>query len=247
MPTIRLIIDPPLPGAWNMAVDEALLEWAAGGGACLRFYQWAAPTLSLGYFQNASERASHAASAHCPLVRRTTGGGAILHDRELTYSFTAPIGERFSTTLAQTYHAFHDTLIAALAGWGVRASRHREEAVLQSGATEPFLCFQRRAAGDVVFQQAKICGSAQRRQRGAALQHGSILLGRSDFAPELDGLLELRGQTIPPEELGSRWLEALSGKLPWQFDLRPLTEQEATIVGKISRDKFASPAWSHRR
>ena len=87
MRQIRLLHDPPAAGAWNMAVDEALLETAADSGvATLRFYQWNEPTLSLGYFQAATDRDQHPASRDCPLVRRASGGGAILHDRELTYS-----------------------------------------------------------------------------------------------------------------------------------------------------------------
>src|SRR5262245_32066382 len=96
--TVRLIIDPPQKGAWNMAVDQALLESAAAsGGVALRFYQWSEPTLSLGYFQPIAARSEHPPSLHSPVVRRASGGGAILHDRELTYSIAAPseiIGRR---------------------------------------------------------------------------------------------------------------------------------------------------------
>src|SRR5687767_13677741 len=94
MPTLRLLIDPPASGAWNMAVDEALLASAAAGVATLRFYTWSQPTLSLGYFQHAHQRDAHAASRSCPLVRRASGGGAILHDRELTYSLAVPLRQR---------------------------------------------------------------------------------------------------------------------------------------------------------
>src|SRR5436190_15116613 len=91
MESLRLIIDPPLIGPMNMAIDEALLESAATDGvATLRLYQWSEPTLSLGYFQAAEERERHQASTNCPLVRRASGGGAILHDRELTYSLALP-------------------------------------------------------------------------------------------------------------------------------------------------------------
>src|SRR5438445_617792 len=82
----RLIHDLPGDGPWNMAVDEALLEDAARSGRpTLRFYGWAEPTLSLGYFQPYAQRASHPPSSRCAVVRRPTGGGAILHDAELTY------------------------------------------------------------------------------------------------------------------------------------------------------------------
>ncbi len=89
----RLLIDPPGAGAWNMAVDEMLLEWsAAQGGCCLRLYGWREATLSLGYFQEYADRAGHGPSRNCPVVRRLTGGGAIVHDAELTYSLVVPGG-----------------------------------------------------------------------------------------------------------------------------------------------------------
>src|SRR2546421_118466 len=77
----RFVVDPPADGAWTMAVDEALLEATERDGlATIRFYEWSEPTLSLGYFQAHAERRLHTASAACTLVRRTSGGGAILHD-----------------------------------------------------------------------------------------------------------------------------------------------------------------------
>src|SRR5687768_10145995 len=111
----RVMIDPPSGGAWNMGVDEALLESAAAGVATLRFYQWSEPTLSLGYFQPYGDRQLHAPSRPAACVRRTTGGGAILHDRELTYSFATPATARFSASAEAYYAAFHETLIAVLA------------------------------------------------------------------------------------------------------------------------------------
>ena len=101
----RLIVDPPAPGAWNMAVDEALFEQAAKFGTpTLRFYQWSEPTLSLGYFQNYDDRRSHAASLGTAAVRRTTGGGAILHDQELTYSLVWPAGQAIRITAPHRIH-----------------------------------------------------------------------------------------------------------------------------------------------
>src|SRR5688572_19512152 len=91
MAELRIVFDPPASGPWNMAVDEALLHSTAEGGqATLRFYTWEEPTLSLGHFQTLAEREQHQASLACPLVRRASGGGAILHDIELTYSICLP-------------------------------------------------------------------------------------------------------------------------------------------------------------
>ena len=87
----HLLLDPPGDGAWNMAVDETLLEAAAAEGLCsLRFYQWAEPTLSLGYFQAYADRNQHEASRQSAVVRRASGGGAIMHDFDVTYSLAVP-------------------------------------------------------------------------------------------------------------------------------------------------------------
>src|SRR5262245_10595361 len=98
MTPCRLVVDPPASGVWNMAVDEALIDDVADGGlATLRFYQWNEPTLSLGYFQPYAARMGHAASASAAVVRRLSGGGALLHDRELTYALALPAAHPAST------------------------------------------------------------------------------------------------------------------------------------------------------
>ena len=125
----RLLIDPPGDGAWNMAVDETLLEWAARENACCwRFYQWREPTLSLGYFQEYGHRGDHPASRGCPVVRRLTGGGAILHDAELTYSVVLPGGHPLAARRESLYQAAHESLVETLAGFGVVATLCRPAA-----------------------------------------------------------------------------------------------------------------------
>ena len=192
MTRCQLIIDPPGAGSWNMAVDECLLAAAADEGlAALRFYQWKEPTLSLGYFQSYDDRRHHPASAPCPVVRRQSGGGAILHDCELTYSLTMPSGHQLARDAQQLYSAVHQTLASALKTFGV-PTRIRDVPEEAEQPEEPFLCFLRRGHGDLLWMSTdssrstavKIAGSAQRRRRGALLQHGSVLLGRSPAAPE---------------------------------------------------------------
>lgn len=154
--TGRLLVDPPASGAWNMAVDEALIASAAEKGICsLRFYQWSEPTLSLGYFQAYDERRGHAASRDCPVVRRSSGGGAILHDHELTYCITAPVSHPLAANPRRLYSIVHEALIGALANWRISARRFGNAP--DGGATrrenfEPFLCFARRTADDVVLE-----------------------------------------------------------------------------------------------
>ncbi len=141
-----------------MAVDEALLAQAAVGelGPVLRFYQWSPATLSLGYFQRYVERARHPASAHCDVVRRASGGGAILHDRELTYSLVLPAGHPLAARPEPLYCAVHQALIEVLAGpsgsagvmpsqqldarfWdAVRLPRSSDEKL--TTASEPYAC-----------------------------------------------------------------------------------------------------------
>jgi lipoate-protein ligase A len=229
-----------------MAVDETLLETAAQTGlATLRFYQWSEPTLSLGYFQALAERQQHAASQGCTVVRRQTGGGAILHDRELTYSLALPCAHRLASDATSLYEAVHDALIAVLGSQGFAA--RRLAIASQSAEAPPFLCFQRRSAGDVLIAEGKICGSAQRRRRGAILQHGSLLLARSPFAPQLPGLDELGGNYIEPGEFIDAWRRAIGRSLGLAFEVGQLSPGEIVSSSRLEREKYAHVAWTARR
>jgi lipoate-protein ligase A len=230
-----------------MAVDETLLETAAADGQCtLRLYRWQEPTLSLGYFQAYADRWQHAASGRAAVVRRASGGGAILHDRELTYSLAIPSQHPLAARRLECYRAVHQALVEVLAEWGIEATMAAQPE--QSAATrEPFLCFQRRSPGDVLVAGAKIAGSAQRRCRGAVLQHGSVLLARSAAAPELGGLEELSGQTVPPERLIEAWLERLAGVLSATWQSGQLSDAERRRANEICAEKYASPVWTENR
>lgn len=251
----RLIVEPPAAGDWNMAVDEVLLESAAQGPPVLRFYGWSTATLSLGYFQRLADRDQHRDSRECPVVRRATGGGAIVHDRELTYSFAArDTGLGWHQRL---YDAFHETLIELLAGEGIAATSYRAsaeslvrigETAAEAGASdEPFLCFQRRAEGDVVLAGVKICGSAQRRNRGTILQHGSVLLATSPRAPELPGIEELTGKRLDPPDLAAVWRTRLAVRLGLTWREGSISSVERERAASVQLEKFGSEAWTVRR
>ena len=178
--TIRVLQDPPLDGPSNMARDEALMLGVGRSESppTLRLYQWNPPTISLGYFQRYANYESLAPPAgQLAVVRRLTGGGAILHDLELTYSLTLPAKHRLlSKGPNRLYELAHDAVMASLDSLGLTVTR--------SGVTDdstptrgPFFCFDRRHCYDVLFGLGKIAGSAQRRTRKAVLQHGSIILG----------------------------------------------------------------------
>ncbi len=231
-----------------MAVDEVLLGRAALAGCQLRVYRWSEPTLSLGYFQNVADRRSHAASSSCRLVRRPSGGGAILHDREITYSLALPWSPGPSTGPAEQRRLFrriHGALLDALRQLGVPATLcPTAETII---GPVPFMCFQRRAEGDVLIGQAKIAGSAQRRVKGALLQHGSILLEASPAAPELCGIHNLAGVSLPPEEWQMLVSRALLGELGWQGEAQPLSEAEQHAAARLVEEKLDRDEWTQRR
>ena len=244
----RLIFHQPASGSWNMAMDEALLEsiGRAGQGGCLRFYQWEQPTLSLGYFQRHDDRREHEASLHCPIVRRSTGGGAIIHDLELTYCFTTAIVSHVDSNLTRYYDAFHATLVDQLAVWGIDAKLCRNS-VRGKPADSPFLCFQRRTDGDVLLSDSKIAGSAQRRHGRSLLQHGSILLKMSVASPELAGIADLTGIDINPKGLAQAWVPRIADRLGITLVEDEVTADERQRASQFGRDKFESSGWTCRR
>jgi lipoate-protein ligase A len=230
-----------------MAVDEVLMEWsAAAGECCWRFYRWEEATLSLGYFQPYEDRRRHSASLACPVVRRVSGGGAIVHDAELTYSFVAPRSHPLAARRLDLYKTVHETLIEVLREWGITASLCGARGETAADR-QPFLCFERRAPGDVLVGGGKIAGSAQRRSAGAVLQHGSVLLRRSAAAPELDGLEVWAGSSISAEALPQPWLRELSRHLLLSWRNDPITRSERRRVEELADRKYGSDGWTRRR
>lgn len=245
MTPARLLLHEPASGTWNMAVDEALLASAdAGGPLTLRVYRWSEPTLSLGYFQPYGHRGLHRPSAACHTVRRATGGGAILHHHDVTYSLTGPIPHRLDAELQRWYQRVHAAWIATLARWDVPAERCRDTAAEREGR---FLCFERRAEGDLLLKHAKIGGSAQRRLARAALQHGSLLLRGSQFAPELPGIADLIGQELPENQWLNDWLSMLAEAWSVTWVSAELTAAERAAAETWERTKFGHPRWTLRR
>ena len=250
MDTIRVIVGedgelvPRYAGARNMAIDEALLRTASADGATvLRFYGWANPTLSLGYFQRLADRDTHTASLGCDLVRRASGGGAILHHHELTYSLVTPVKSRFQQT-EQLYWTFHETLVESLAEFGVVCELHNAADGLRD---DSFLCFQRRASGDVTLGGNKIAGSAQRRWKNAVLQHGSVLFTQSSNAPELPGLGDLSSFHESTDAFALFWQRKLAHRLKVAGTESHLSDTEDEESNRLIESKFADSGWTARR
>jgi lipoate-protein ligase A len=222
-------------GAWNMAVDAALLESAVlEGRATFRWYRWSEPTLSLGYFQDAAEVDAHPTLSAIPRVRRLTGGGAIVHHHEWTYSFAVPARSLLFDHPLELYHLVHEALIDVLHRGGCPAElRGASRPVVP----EPFLCFLRQDAHDVVLHGRKIVGSAQRRRKGAVLQHGSLLLRHASFAPEAPGLADLgHAGCLRAEELADlpgRWSERI---VPGELSADELRRIDALLTQMTARE-----------
>ena len=171
----RLLLDGPGAGPWNMAVDEALLRSAQRGApATLRFYSWDGAWLSLGFAQSldAARRAA-CCEAGVGIVRRATGGRAVLHGADLTYAVVAPAAA-LPAGLHATYALIGEALREGIAALGVEAERSGPS----HAAPGPggFDCFQSPAADEICAGGRKLAGSAQRRAGGAVLQHGSLRL-----------------------------------------------------------------------
>ena len=200
-----LILDPPQSGEINMAVDEALLKNAISDGpVVMRIYQWDQPTLSLGHFQRLEDRDSNPLIAKLPWVRRKTGGGAIVHDLELTYSIVIPnrIDQPTKGHSESLYRSIHLSLVENLRslGWDAKLSETCTCRTSASREPESFLCFLRRSPVDILVNGDKMVGSAQRRSATGLLQHGSFLLRRSQSTPELCGLLDATADLIPVDQ-----------------------------------------------
>ncbi len=243
-----------------MAVDEALLNTAANSGQpTLRFYQWQRPTLSLGYFQNYADRSKHTSSLNSDVVRRLSGGGAILHDQELTYSLMIPATHDLSRDTQALYDAVHQAIVETLATF-LESNNSSLQPVLcdrPSGLAaqeEPFLCFQRRSIGDILLRNAdshaptrKIVGSAQRRRQGVVLQHGSILLGQSKAAPELEGFAEIAHIDITPADLLALLPQQIATNLSFDLRISSFSRDLATQAEEIQRKKYQVTNWTERR
>ncbi len=247
--------DDPLDGAMNMAIDQLLLERVqAGGLPVLRFYSWQPATLSLGYFQAAADRQLHSASRAVPMVRRASGGGAILHHRELTYSLCLPIADRADDAVRHIYDQVHLAIRSTFEHLGVRLQRFADSAM--NGASlsysrrrceEPFLCFQRRTAEDLVLSGYKVVGSAQRRAAKAVLQHGSLLMDASPFAPELPGIRDLESKKFHLEEVRDLFTHRLGEALGFRWQSDFVSSWSGERLAEILAERFSSESWNFRR
>ena len=266
----RLINCGEQSGAWNMALDEALLRSVENGLSppLLRLYRWQPATVTLGYFQQGSDVVNLAAcrTFGYSVVRRFTGGRAVLHDHEVTYAVISPEqNEVFPGGVAQNYHVIAEVLQATLAAFGLQttiSSGRKERAAADS--VERSACFTAPALSELVYNGQKMTGSAQKRLATAFLQHGSIPI---DIDPKRLYLALNTGDTTNIEQrierlaarVGwmNRWLEhpveidaveqTLIAQfkrllnLNFKFDLP--TAEETALANRLLTEKYANPDW----
>lgn len=208
----------------------------------VRIYRWKTPTLSLGHFQSIEQlldsvdTQSYPSLRILPWVKRRTGGGAILHDREWTYSVTVPQAVKLGGVEGQVggekgasqglYQAVHRSIADGLRGLGLQAEfsqectcpvqgrMDRSSRQKVGGSEEGFLCFNRRSPLDLVVGGSKILGSAQRRGSGGIMQHGSLLMKASDHYPAIKGIEDCDWKIGGRESIGPG--KSLEGYERWE-------------------------------
>jgi lipoate-protein ligase A len=228
------------PG-FNMGLDEALLE-SAESPPTLRFYTWHPAALSLGYFQRFDD--VPAAAQTKAVVRRITGGGAIHHANELTFSITAPLDHPvYAGPTAASYARVHAAIARSLRELGAPAAP-RGDAPVVSDRPETGMCFHESTPLDLVWSARKGVGSAQRRKNGRVLHHGSIMLGPSPLEGDIATLAEFA--KVTPEEYAPVLRRALAEELDLRFDagVPDADERERT---KELAPRYLDPAFVRRR
>jgi lipoate-protein ligase A len=235
-------------GPRQMALDEALLDSVSSqpDAAVVRTYAWSEPTLSLGYFQSIAEVEADPRWQGVPLVRRSTGGGAIWHDREITYAVVLPRTHAVTRHPATLYETIHAACRATLAVLGVATSR-RGDAHGPPLNPRPFLCFADRDPDDIVLGAQKVVGSAQRRRPHACLQHGSVLWSRSSLTPELPGISDLVTESGPMND----WIDQFPRRLAVGLALELVADawrvDEQQRASELEAAAYRHDAWKRKR
>ncbi len=244
MPDVRLLPFAVAGGAANMAADEALLESAAAGVASFRLYGWTEPTLSLGYFQPSAPAQAAPRLAPLPRVRRASGGAALVHHHEVTYALALPPGLPWQHRCDCRLRQMHLVLQAALGACGVLSRLCPPQEAKKRGE---ILCFLHHTPDDLLVGGAKVAGSARRKQRGALLQHGGLLLAASPATPELPGIAELAAVRLPEDVVRAAILDHLARHTGWRLVPGGWTDVELRRRDELMAAKYASSGWNDKR
>lgn len=257
----QLIVEPePLPGSWNMAVDEHLFRLAGSSSRTfLRFYRWERPTASLGYSQEASRviDVDLCRTRGIDIVRRMTGGKLVLHDREVTYSVASSDATTFTETLRDSYRLISTALLQGLARMGLSARLAESSPPDYIRGTMP--CFAFPAQDEIEIGGKKIVGSAQKRTGTLFLQHGSIPLekdeallaavsrpGESVESLGMTSLSEALGRPIDFDAAVGPLVQGFADSFGVSFERFTLAPADREAVRALQASKYAAEAWTFR-
>ena len=274
----RLIVSPPLTGTENMAIDEAIMIAVREEKVppTVRFYRWQPPTLSIGAFQSVEREVDvdQCRSLGVGLVRRPTGGRAVLHDDEVTYSFIVneshpliPQGVR------ESYQVAASAIVDGLVSMGVPARMYSRDDGVTDRAARPGTghapaCFDSSSWYEITVHDKKLVGSAQWREKGTLLQHGSFLLSldidrltevlrfsseeRKALSRELllnrtETISNVLGRPVDFEETVSAVTRGFSKRLDTRLEAEDLTDYEIDLARRLEAEKYGSREWLHRK
>nr|WP_084006354.1 biotin/lipoate A/B protein ligase family protein [Alkalihalobacillus macyae] len=261
---------------YNMALDEALLKWHSEGliPPVIRFYGWNPATLSIGYFQQVERDINLEAVKEYELgfVRRPTGGRAVLHDKEVTYSVI--VTEDYPdmpSTVTEAYRVISEGLLIGFQKLGLDAyfavpKTEEEKAELREPRSG--VCFDSPSYYELVVEGRKVAGSAQTRQKGVILQHGSILLDIDEdklfdcfnfkndrirermqrgFRKKAVAINALRPTQVSVEEAVEAFYVGFEKGL--NIDLVPykLSDEQESYVVQLAKEKYASDEWNYSK
>jgi lipoyl(octanoyl) transferase len=269
--TWRLLLMPPASGAWNMAVDEAILESCGKKETLptLRLYAWDPPCLSLGFSQPVSDvDRSRLNALGWDLVRRPTGGRAILHTDEITYAVIGPEDEpRLDGGVLESYRRLSFALLFALRYLGVPAETSDKATNRSEGSQENPVCFEVPSTFEITIAGKKIIGSAQARRQNGVLQHGSLPLHGDltritdalsfpddarrrtaadrllERATTLETALEYR---IDMENAAQALIKGFQSGLNLELVPGCMTAQEGNRAYELFRSKYTDSSWTEK-
>jgi lipoyl(octanoyl) transferase len=262
--------------SFNMALDEALLEWNSKGEIppVIRFYGWNPPTLSIGYFQKVEKEINLEAVKNQGLgfVRRPTGGRGVLHEHELTYSVIVPESHpRMPKTVTEAYRIISEGILKGFHQLGLEAyfavpKTSEERDLLKSPHSA--VCFDAPSWYELVVEGRKVAGSAQTRQKGVILQHGSILLDidedklfslfkysndrvmermKKSFKNKAVAINDLTSKRVSIEQAKEAFKKGFEEGLNINLEPYELNQTEIDYVNSIAKERYESDEWNFRR
>lgn len=266
----------PCSPFFNMALDEALLDWHSKGSIppVLRFYEWNPATLSIGYFQQVERDVNMQAvkAQNLGFVRRPTGGRAVLHDQELTYSvIVSESYPQMPVSVTEAYRVISEGILLGFQNLGLHAYfsvPETQEQLDDLKKPKSAVCFDAPSWYELVVEGKKVAGSAQTRQKGVILQHGAILLDLDEelllsvfnfSSPEAKEHMRKKlpekavamNQFVETPFTVEQCITAFSKGFEQALDIElipyELTEAQYLFVEQLAQKKYASDEWNFKK